>query len=263
MSRQQREELLTLEKQFQNPLQGIENRYIEPDYNVDEILYTLESKLDNSNDDWNVRYESLLEAMEYLKGGIAQQPDCDFSRLASGISNCVGDLRSSLVKRGSLPIAASAEIFKKDYLSSIDIIVPTLFKQLSHGTAVIANSAHYALLAIVRNVQSRRTSRLFFSKLSTKSNIQRLVVAESIKIMREEWSSQLVEGIDNELMNALKTYSEDASPEVRQIAKQTMSFVPTPTKKSLLKSPRTASTPTDFNEKKISEKKITNTTNSS
>lgn len=254
MSRQ-REELLTLEKQFQSPLHGIEDRYIESGTDVDELLYSLESKLNNSNDDWNVRYDSLLEAMEYLKGGIAQQPDCDFSRLASGISDCVGDLRSSLVKRGSLLIAASAEIFKKDYLSSIDIIVPTLFKQLSHGTAVISNSAHYALLAIVRNVQCRRTSRLFLSKSSTKSNIQRLVIAESIKIMREEWPSQVIDGIDNELMNTLKNYSEDASPEVRQVAKQAIAIVPTPTKKSLLKSPRTISTPTEFNEKKIVRRK--------
>ncbi|OHT11271.1 hypothetical protein TRFO_19372 [Tritrichomonas foetus] len=253
--RKQKDELLSLEKQFEDPLKDVESRPVDSAIDVEDIIADLEIKLENTSDDWNIRNDALLEAMEYLKGGIATYPVCDFSRLASGIASCVGDLRSALVKRGSLLVAACSLSFGKDFLSSIDIIVPALFKQLSHGTAVIANSARLALRSIVRYVQNRRTSRLFLSKMQTKSNIQRVVIAESIKIMREEWSPQLIDGIDSELMNALKIYSEDASAEVRSIAKQAMSFQPTPTKKSHLKSPRASLTPTSGNDKKVVTRK--------
>lgn len=243
MARKQKEELLSLEKQFEDPLNGINNRINEFDEDINEILSRLEKNLEVSNDDWSIRYNSLLQIMEYLKGGVFQSQDCDFSRLAEGIASCVTDLRSALVKRGSLLISASSVILGKDYLSSLDIITPALFKQLSHGTSVISNSVRYALLSIVKNVQSRRTARLILSKATSKSSIHKQVIAESIKIMREEWPSQIIDGMENELNTTLKTLSEDASGEVRQIAKQALSIQRTPTK-VISRSPRMA-TPTE------------------
>ena len=239
-----KEDLSQLEKQFEDPLKDVKSRELEFGDNVSDVIDRLASKLNNQSEDWNVKNDTLLEVMEYLKSGIATSPNFEISKLASGISSCVADLRSALVKRGSLLITACAEIYGKDYVSSIDIIVPSLFKQLSHGTAIISNSVRLALRAIARFVQNRRTSRLFISKQQSKSNAQRVAVAEAIKIMREEWPPQIIEGIDNELVAVLKFYTEDAAPEVRQIAKESLNMAPTPAKKSVNKSPRSL-TPTN------------------
>lgn len=224
------EDMHALEEQFTDPLMNFETKKIDSAADVDEILDSIETRLNPKQEDWSVRYDALKDAMGYLNGQIDRFSNADYSKLAPGIAACVTDLRSSLVKMGSLLIAASSIVWKSGYVGSLETIVPALFKQLSHGTSVIANSCHLALNAIATNVQHRRTCRLFLSNKKSKNAIHRLVVAEALSIIKTTWPTQIIEPIKSELNDTLANFCDDASADVRRIAKDSLNIIPTPTK---------------------------------
>ena len=220
--------MATLEEQFADPMKGFETIIAESSVDVDDALDSIENRLTAKQDDWSVRYKALKEAMAYLNGQIDQYSNANYAKLAPGIALCITDLRSALVKMGALLVTACAVVWKSDYVSSLDIIVPALFKQLSHGTAVIANSCRLALIAIATNVQHRRTCRIFLANKKSKNAMHRLVVAEALSIIRSTWPTQLMESLKSEVADALVDLSNDASADVRKTAKDAMSIVPTP-----------------------------------
>ena len=234
--------MTTLEEQFADPMKGFETIFAESSVDVDDALDSIENRLIAKQDDWSVRYNALKEAMAYLNGQIDQYPNANYAKLAQGIALCITDLRSALVKMGALLVTACAVVWKSDYVSSLDIIVPALFKQLSHGTAVIANSCRLALHAIATNVQHRRTCRIFLANKKSKNAMHRLAVAEALSIIRSTWPTQLMESLKSEVADALCDLSNDASADVRKTAKDAMSIVPTPSNLTPRNRPSTPTT---------------------
>ena len=213
------EEQIPLSDQFSNPLSLVPDADLSSAGDVQSLFLDLATKLEQ-NDDWQLKASAIQDAMSYLKSGIQQRGDANFSVLAPGIASSVTNLRSALVRWGSLYVAAAAQSLQNGFVNSIEIVVPALFKQLSHGTAIIANSCHYALLEVAKNVMHRRTSRVFMAKLKSKSNQQRQVVAEFIQIAIESWPQSLVSSLFQTFQDALKALVEDPAPSVRQIARE-------------------------------------------
>ena len=224
------EDLQALERQFADPMKTFETKEIDSASDVEDVLSSIETRLNPKQEDWSVRYEALKDAMGYLNGQIDRFGNADYSKLAPGIAACVTDLRSSLVKMGSLLIAACAVVWKSDYVGSVETVVPALFKQLSHGTTVIANSCRLALNAIATNVQHRRTCRLFLSNKKSKNSVHRLVVAEALSVIKTTWPVQVIDSIKGEVLDALSDLCDDASADVRKVARASLNMIPTPTK---------------------------------
>ncbi|OHT13976.1 hypothetical protein TRFO_15748 [Tritrichomonas foetus] len=213
------EEQIPLSEQFNNPLSLVPEITVDSRTDVEAVFIDLENRI-NQNDDWQKRSQAIQEAMSYIKGGIQNHPDANFVSLAPAIASSVTNLRSALVRWGSLFVAAASQALQVNFVSSLEIIVPALFKQLSHGTAIISNSCRFALLEIARNVPHRRTSRAFMTKLKSKANQQRQVVAEFIQIAIENWPNSLLTSLNGQFSDALKALVEDPSPTVRQVARE-------------------------------------------
>lgn len=219
------ENLPPLSEQFERPLDMVPALTVSSLSEVEQLFTTLEMNLKNK-DDWTIRSQALQDLMSYLKGGVTKFADPNmFASLAEGIASCITDLRSALVRWGSLFVAAAAQTMQEQYVSSMEILVPALFKQLTHGTAIIANSCHYGLLEIAKNVAHRRTARVFLSNQKSKSNIHRQVVAEAIQIMTELWPNSLLIALTPQFTTALKVFAEDASPQVRKISRETTEYM--------------------------------------
>ena len=209
---------LPLVEQFADPLALVPDKSVTSASEVEQIFTELESNL-AQKDDWKLKMESIQTAMSYLKGGIAEYGETYFATLATGVSECVCDLRSALVRWGSLYTAACAQTLGPGFVSSVEILVPALFRQLTHGTAVIANSCKFALVEIAKHVQHRRTARVFLSQQNSRSNVHRQVVAEFVQIAMESWSPAIVGNLHQQFTSLLKAYAEDPSPTVRKLAK--------------------------------------------
>jgi conjugal transfer/entry exclusion protein len=151
-----------LQPQFEKPLDLVPELAIDSPSSVASVIRSLESQMTNcARDDWQPKVQAIQTAMSYLKGGISHDLDADLSVLAAPIAQCVADLRSALVRWGALYTAAGSQVLQAGFLSSAEVIVPSLFRQLSHGTGVISNSCRLALLEVARHVQHRRTARFF------------------------------------------------------------------------------------------------------
>ncbi|KAH0793875.1 TFIIE alpha subunit family protein [Histomonas meleagridis] len=158
--------------------------------------------------------------MSYLKGNAQDFESGCFEYISSGISTCVADLRSTLVKWSSLYIASAAQTLGATFATSIEILLPPLFKQLSHGTSIISNSCHFALLEIGLHVQHRRTARAFLVYHTSKANIQRIVVAEFISNCIRTWKPNLLTSFEHSFNDVLRKFVTDPSASVRKIAKE-------------------------------------------
>lgn len=214
------EEQIPLSEQFLRPLDLVSEMTASA-IEVETIFQDLELRI-NQNDDWQKKATAIQEAISYLKGGIHNYPDANFESLASGIASSVTNLRSSLVRWGSLYIAAASQTLQTNFVSSLEIVVPALFKQLSHGTSVISNSCKYSLREVAKNVPHRRTARIFLSKLKSKASQQRLSVAEFLQIASQTWPSSILSSLHTQFNDSLKELTEDPTPAVRQIARETL-----------------------------------------
>lgn len=210
---------LDLAQMFVDPLRDVDPIPVEDKEEMESVVAELEFKLSNP-DDWSIRAEALAEAMGYLKGGICDYEDCDFSTLALGIAGCLTDLRSALVKASSLLIIACAQTLKVRYITSAKVILPALFKPLSNGTAIIANSCHSAILSIAKNVQHRRSLSLILANSTSRTVEHRMAVAESIIVVLQNWPLAVLAPMLEEVKLVISKYIEDASATVRQTAKE-------------------------------------------
>ena len=219
------DEQTDLADQFLDPLSLVTAKSASSVSEADQLFARWEAAL-VQKDDWKARMTALQDAMSYLKGGGPGLTDANFSSLATGVGLCVTDLRSALVRWGSLYTAACAHTLGASFVGSTEIIVPALFKQLTHGTAVIANSCKYALLEVGRHVQHRRTARTFLAQQSSRSNAHRQVVVEFVQTAMECWPPALITSLKDQFTTLLKTFSEDPSPVVRKIAKELLQSPP-------------------------------------
>jgi hypothetical protein len=180
------------------------------------ILSQLQVELANQ-DDWSVRASALEKALGLLTNGTLST---DFSPLAVAVANCVTDLRSSLVRSATNFVVSCAQILKERYVTSVKSIVPALFKPLTSGTAILADSCHQALLEIAKHVQDRRTMQAFLSQAASKSKRHRLVVAESLAVVAQEWPESVYSGLAIDVANASRQLADDAAAEVRKVARE-------------------------------------------
>ena len=218
MQRSGSDDLASLEKLFLDPLSSIEPKQANSLTDALSIMDLLEDNLNNKSD-WEIRNKALIAAMSYLKGGISNFQGCDFSNLSIGISECVTDNRSTLVKSSTLLIAACAQKLGTSYASSSDIVIQSLFKKLSNGTAFISNACRLALREIYRNVIHRRVLRAFLAAQKSKSSASRAVVIKAIRHIIGKWPTKIISSLTNDISNAIKELQEDPSQDVRRIAK--------------------------------------------
>ncbi|EAY00580.1 hypothetical protein TVAG_357860 [Trichomonas vaginalis G3] len=210
-------EAIPLQEQFDKPLEGITETKFESEMKAQAKMEQLEQDL-SAKDDWTRRSTAILEAMSVLKGGIASF-GIDFSNLSTGIASCVYDLRSTLVKNGSLLIAACAQILGASYITSTDVVLPALSKQLTHGTAIISDSVHLAILQIAKHVQNRKVVRAMQTLANSKSSIQREVAAEAFHLIVTNWSSTVIAKNTQDIRDSLNKLSNDASQNTRKAAR--------------------------------------------
>lgn len=219
MSRARSGSSLDSAQSFTDPLKNVDPLYVEDAKEMESVIADLEFRLSNP-DDWSIRAEAMREAMSYLKGGICDFENCDFSTLAEGIASCITDLRSTLVKTGCLLVASCARILKERYVTSIKIIIPALFKPLSHGTAIISNSCHAALIEIAKHVQHRRALSMILSSGTSRTAEHRVAVVESIIIVLQTWPGSVLAPMLGDVGLLVRKFIDDASPSVRQTAKE-------------------------------------------
>lgn len=240
--------LLDLPAQFENPLEGISTIDLSNNFEPEKEIETLRNKLKSSSD-WDVRNDAIQRVMSLVKSGAFQYPDFDLNELAPGIAECVTDLRSTLVKWGSLCASACAQTLGNKFSNFIDIFLPAFFKQTTHGTAIIAQSCRLAILQIVECVPHRRTVRSILSKANSKSSVHRKIVAESIQIIQINWPSAIYQSSLTNIKSVLSELLSDKSADVRKIARDIESALssprtpPPPKKKEILpdSKPRTKS----------------------
>lgn len=211
-------------EQFDDPFSYAEDIIIESSSDADLYIQDIESKLTN-REDWSARAEGLKLAISCLKAEIYNYYNTDYSFIASEIANCVTDYRSALVRSGTLLIASCAQIFKEKYLTSIKIVIPALFKQLNHGTAIIANSCQCALVCVARYVQHPNTLNTILSKSHSKSNQHRAAVAKLLSIILQFWNSSLILASKKQIEATLLKLKNDPSQSVRTNARSALALI--------------------------------------
>jgi hypothetical protein len=189
-------------------------------------LSDLESDL--ASNDWSVRSAALESAASQVREPSAD----DFSSLGFSIARCITDVRSSLVRPATAFVIACARALKGRYVSSVKVVVPALFKQLSNGTAIVADSCHGALIEVARHVQNRRTVTAFLGFAASKSREHRLVVAEALAIWAATWPDSITGPAAPNIARTLKALTDDASAEVRKAAREVLHPTPMQPKKS-------------------------------
>jgi hypothetical protein len=180
----------------------------------DGIVEKLRGQLANGND-WSVRAGALETAVAHLTNDTCTVFP-EFSALAVGVASCVTDPRSSLVRAATNFVIACAQVLQKRYVTSIKSIIPALFKPLTSGTAIIADSCHEALLAIAAYVQHRRTIAALLPYATSRSKEHRLVVAESFIAIADGWPETAYSSVFEDFQRAASALSNDAAVEVRR-----------------------------------------------
>ena len=115
---------------FSHPLDTVDDLVIESSSEAEEYIHQIENKLSN-RDDWSARADGIKLALSCLKGGICDYINTDYSFFVSDVAGCVSDLRSTLVRNGSLLIAASAQFFREKYMTSIKMKYQYVYSQLT------------------------------------------------------------------------------------------------------------------------------------
>ena len=220
--------------QFKNPLDTVQAVYIENTDDAEKYLSEIETKLKNKSD-WQDRGDGIQLALGCLKGGITNYPFIDYSTISSDVASCIVDLRSMLVRTSSILVAASAQVLKEKYITSLKAIIPALFKQLTHGTALISESCHHALIEIVKNVPNKKTFQAFSSKIQSKSLQHRMTIAELILTVLENWPTSLISSISDSISSTLQVLLDDPSQNVKKSARRCMLLLKSKTSESLKK----------------------------
>lgn len=216
-----------LPAQFENPLDGIDGVHIPNNFDASGELLSLKMKLQPKSD-WSSKSDAIQRIMSLIKGGVFSFPDFEFNELAPDIAACITDLRSTLVKWGSMCASAAAQVLGSRFANYVDIFIPSFFKQTTHGTAIISQSCRLAILQIAASVPHKRTVRSILTESTSKSTIHRKIVAESIQKMQQNWPSAVYQSSIVQVKNVLKEMVSDKSPDVRKIAKEASEFQPSP-----------------------------------
>ena len=199
---------------FENPLAQVDPITVKSSADVERELETIQ-KLSDERSEWDQKWNAIKRCMSLIKGGILEYPNCDLSRIIPNIAQTVTDLRSTLVKWGAMFACAISNALGAKFSPYVDIYIPNLFKQATHGTAIISKSCHYAIVKIVTNSPCRKTARAILDKVNDKSQARRLIVAESLNIMSVMWPKNVFTPFQSDISNAINKLKKDASVDVR------------------------------------------------
>jgi len=224
--------LSSLSLLFENPLESVEAIIVKSNSEAVHEIDSLSAKL-QPHVEWDDKLEAIKRSMGLIKGGALSFPDFDLTMIAPAVAETVTDLRSALVKWGALFASAAAQALGSKFSTLSDIFVPSLFKQATHGTAVISQSCRFGILQIAEFAQNRKTYRSIISEISSKSNARRLIVAESLRIIVSKWPSNILQPILNDVNTSMTKLKSDAAVEVRNVFRTTSSSIPRPPTRSI------------------------------
>ncbi|EAY15973.1 hypothetical protein TVAG_262230 [Trichomonas vaginalis G3] len=199
---------------FESPFDLVEEVQIKSASEAAKESELLASLLDEKSE-WDSKFNAIKRSMSLIKGGALDYPEFNLNIFVPSIANVVTDLRSTLVKWGALFACALSKVLGVKFSNFTDLFIPNLFKQATHGTAVISQSCHFAIVEIVSNSPSRKTARCILDKASDKSSARRLIVAESLKIMTTSWPKNIYTPLQTDISSAVTKLRKDASSEVR------------------------------------------------
>ena len=111
-----------LPAQIENPLDGIDGVQISKNFDASAEIDKLKVKF-QQKDEWSTRLDAIQRIMSLIKGGVFSHADFEFTEIAPYIANCVTDLRSTLVKWGSMCVSAAAQALGSDFHPYVDIFI--------------------------------------------------------------------------------------------------------------------------------------------
>lgn len=221
---------------FEDPLAGVTPLPLRSGVDAQKEIETLKSNL-QSKTDWSIKCDAIQRTMRLLKGGALNFPDFDLLELAPGIADSITDLRSTLVRWSTLCAAAAANLLGPRFSNFVDVFVPALFKQTTHGTAIISQCCRLGILQIATHACTRRTLQAILVKADSKSSVHRAIVAECLGVIRNRWPPTTYQTSLPQVKKVLADLKTDRSQEVRELARGVGEFeagkvrTPSPRKK--------------------------------
>ena len=201
-----------------HPMDDIEEIKIsseaEAETETTEILNILDHK-----SDWDRKCKVIQRTIGLIKGGALSFEEFQLPLIIGSVSRLLGDVRSTLIKYGTLLIAASVQQLQNDFVNSVDLVIPSLFKQTNCGKIFITGSCKYTIFTIVEHCQRARTLRTIIAAATEKSPAKKLIVGESIVQAMESWPSNVLQGIMSEILKVAKDFESDASADVREVGR--------------------------------------------
>jgi hypothetical protein len=171
--------------------------------------------------DWSGRLECVTKATAIVKGGapnfisFVHQVD----KLSPILSDCILSLRSTLVKAACRLIAQLSQNLREQYSNAVLPLIPILFKPTQNGTQIISDSCKLAILGIAQHCQSRKVIQAIIDANSSRSAVQRTVVANSIFLIVNSWDTQMLIEAFGLIEKVLFVLLADPAPDARQLAR--------------------------------------------
>ena len=179
-----------------------------------EILNVLEHK-----SDWDRKCKMIQRTIGLIKGGALSFSEFQLPLILGSVSRLLGDVRSTLIKFGTLLIAAAVQTLENEFVNCVDLVVPSLFKQTNCGKIFITGSCKYTIMTIVEHCQRARTLKCVMAEAAQKSSAKRLIVGEAIVLAMQAWPNNVLQGIMNDISKAAKEFETDASADVREVGR--------------------------------------------
>ena len=186
----------------------------EADQETTEILNVLEHK-----SDWDRKCKMIQRTIGLIKGGALSFSEFQLPLILGSVSRLLGDVRSTLIKFGTLLIAAAVQTLENEFVNCVDLVVPSLFKQTNCGKIFITGSCKYTIMTIVEHCQRARTLKCVMAEAAQKSSARRLIVGEAIVLAMQAWPNNVLQGIMNDISKAAKDFETDASADVREVGR--------------------------------------------
>ena len=177
-----------------------------------------------SSSDWDSKLDVITQFMGIVSGGA-----CNFisfmqhvDKLEPLISECILSLRGALVKYTCLLVAQLSEKLCQSFANTVLSLIPTLFRPTQNGTLIIADSCKLAILSVARCCQSKKVLLSILELHTSKSGVQRTLVAHCVFLIVSNWERDIVVGSFRAIEKVLLVLLNDPSAEARQFARDTV-----------------------------------------
>lgn len=210
-----------IKESFQDPLASFDPIEVSSEVEAEQETSKITMMLNST--DWNQKSLAIQRSLSLMKGEATRFQSFNLTEIVSSTSLAILDVRSTLVKYGTLLITAAAQILGDNFVVCADFVIPNLFKQTNCGKLFISGSCKYTILSIVKNAQKPRVLKTIISESTSKSSARRLIVAESIATALQEWPRAIAMSI-TDIKNIIATLVSDPSQEVRDYARFALSL---------------------------------------